>query len=129
MHTATYTSPHARLHALPFAAAQVTGGFWAERQAVNRTAGLRHGYEQLDLAGNFHNLRLAAGMTTGAYKGYLYLDSDLYKWLEAVSYALAAGPDPELEAMANSTIGLLAAAQQGDGYLGIEPLDRTNKSF
>ena len=117
MHTATYTSPHARLHALPFAAAQVTGGFWAERQAVNRTAGLRHGYEQLDLAGNFHNLRLAAGMTTGEYKGYLYLDSDLYKWLEAVSYALAAGPDPDLEAMANSTIGLLAAAQQGDGYL------------
>lgn len=117
MHTATQSSPHARLRALPFAAARLTRGFWAERQAVNRHAGLRHGYEELDKAGNFHNLRLAAGMTTGAYKGYLYLDSDLYKWLEGVSYALAAGPDPDLEAMANSTIDLLEAAQQGDGYL------------
>ncbi|MCC7360354.1 MAG: glycoside hydrolase family 127 protein [Anaerolineales bacterium] len=117
MHTATYASPHARLRALPFAAARLTGGFWAERQAVNRAAGLRHGYAQLEQAGNFYNLRLAAGLTTGDYKGYLYLDSDLYKWLEAVSYALAAGPDPELQALADRTIGLLAAAQQGDGYL------------
>jgi uncharacterized protein len=95
----------------------LTGGFWSQRQAVNRHAGLRHGYEQLEKAGNFHNLRLAAGLATGDYQGYLYLDSDLYKWLEAVSYALAAGPAPDLEAMADSTIDLLEAAQQGDGYL------------
>jgi len=117
VHTATTASPHARRRALPFNAVTLTGGFWGQRQAVNHTVSLRHGYEQLELAGNFHNLRLAAGLATGAYKGLRFLDSDLYKWLEAVSYALAAGPDPALEQMANATIDLLATAQQGDGYL------------
>ncbi len=117
MHTATLASPHAHLQALPFAAVTLTGGFWGHRQAVNHTISLRHGYEQLEKAGNFHNLRLAAGLTTGAYMGYRFADSDLYKWLEAASYALAAGPDPALEQLVNAAIDLLATAQQGDGYL------------
>ena len=33
------------------------GGFWAERQRTNRNVSLRHGYEMLDKAGNFHNLK------------------------------------------------------------------------
>ena len=45
------------------------------------------------------------------------MDSDVYKWLEAVSYDLANFPDPESEAMADQAIDLLAAAQQEDGYL------------
>ncbi len=71
----------------------------------------------LEKAGNFHDLRLAARQATGSYRGPLFMDSDLYKWLEAVAYALGATHDAELERMADETVDLIAAAQQPDGYL------------
>lgn len=71
----------------------------------------------LDAVGNFHNLRLAAGQIEGKYRGPLYMDSDLHKWLEALGYELANAPDTELQHMADETIDLLTAAQDKDGYL------------
>ena len=57
-------------------------------------------------------------MAQGAYSSTApYLDSDLYKWLEAVAYELGNGPDAELSRMADETIELLAKAQRPDGYL------------
>jgi len=90
---------------------------WSQRQAVNREVSLRHGYRTLEQAGNLHDLRLAAGLVEGEYRGPLYMDSDLYKWLEALAWQLAHGPDDELQRMADATIELIAAAQADDGYL------------
>ena len=44
-------------------------------------------------------------------------DSDVYKWLEEAAYALAYHPDPELKALCDRTVNLIARAQQPDGYL------------
>jgi len=54
-------SAYAYWQTLPMGDVLLTAGFWAERQAVNRCVTLRHGYEMLEDAGNFHGLRLAAG--------------------------------------------------------------------
>ena len=51
------------------------------------------------------------------FYGFLFQDSDLYKWLEAVSYSLMTCPDPELEARARDMVALIASAQDEDGYL------------
>ena len=75
------------------------------------------GYAQLEKSGNFNNLRLAAGAGEGDYRTPMFMDSDVYKWLEAVGYELAADPNPTLEEMANHAIDLLEAAQADDGYL------------
>jgi len=56
----------------------IDGGFWAARQAVNRDAALPHGARMLEAAGNLDNLRLAAGKTTGRYRGPVFMDSDVY---------------------------------------------------
>lgn len=117
MHTDTARSPHARLRSLPLGAVSVTGGFWARKQEINRQVTLRHGYRQLERAGNLNNLRLAAGRGEGAYRPPLFMDSDVYKWLEAAAYDLGNRRDPEVEAMADELIALLEAAQQEDGYL------------
>jgi len=117
MHVSTKTSSHARWQALPLKHISVSDGFWAQRQATNRNVSIRHGYRKLEEFGNFHNLRLAAHLTEGDYRGPVFMDSDVYKWLEAVGYALADAPDAELEAMAGQAIDLLAAAQAEDGYL------------
>lgn len=63
------------------------------------------------------NFRIAAGLESGEFYGYVFQDSDLAKWLETVGYALAVSPDPELERIADEVIDLIAKAQQPDGYL------------
>ncbi len=113
----TTRSPHARLQTLPLPNASLAGGFWAGRRAVNRSVSLRHGFEMLERAGNFHNLRLAAGLTQGEYRGRNFLDSDVYKWLEAVAWELGSEPDPGLQGLADQAIAPIAAAQRPDGYL------------
>ena len=117
MHVANAASPHARWHALPLGSVAITGGFWALKQAVNRQVSLRRGFDKLEEFGNLGNLRLAAGAGDGEFRGMVFMDSDVYKWLEAVACDLANSRDAELGRMADSVIDLLAAAQQSDGYL------------
>ncbi len=117
MHVDTGKSPYARWRSLPLDAVSVNEGFWAHKQEVNRQVTLRHGYRQLDEAGNLNNLRLAAGQGKGEYRPPLFMDSDVYKWLEAAAYDLGNRREPEIEQMAEGLIDLLEAAQQEDGYL------------
>ncbi|MDD2213944.1 MAG: glycoside hydrolase family 127 protein [Oscillospiraceae bacterium] len=63
------------------------------------------------------NFRIAAGLEQADFDGFVFQDSDSYKWLEAVAYSLATHPDPGLEAQADSLIELLEQAQCEDGYL------------
>lgn len=63
------------------------------------------------------NFRIAAGEEQGDFYGMVFQDSDLAKWLEAVSYRLMSDPDEELEKTADETIDLIGRAQQDDGYL------------
>ncbi len=109
--------PYARWHMLPLHSVSLTGGFWSQWQEVNRRVSLQHGYQMLEKAGNFDNLRVAAGLIKTQYRGMVFLDSDVYKWLEAVAYELHVNPDPALQKQADGVIDLVAAAQQRDGYL------------
>src|ERR687894_3058681 len=78
----------------PATAGQITSGLWADRRRVNREVSIPGGWDRLHQAGNFHNLELAAGRANGDYVNDLpFLDSDVYKWLEAVGWAFA---DPAL---------------------------------
>lgn len=52
-------------------------------------------------------------------KPHYFWDSDVAKWIEAVSYSLASEPDSTLEAMLDEVIDLIVSAQQPDGYLNI----------
>jgi hypothetical protein len=101
----------------------VTAGFWAVRQQVNARVGIPQGPFLLESAGNLHDLRLAAGHADGEFRGdFPFMDSDVYKWLEAASWQLGRlYPDgPEARRLADDVerlIGLVAGAQRPDGYL------------
>jgi uncharacterized protein len=107
-------SPHARLQPL---AAEIDGGVWAERRRLNREVLLAEGARKLEEAGNFHNLRVAAGQEDGEFIGMRFADSDVHKWLEALGWELAREPSEELAALSDTATELVAAAQQPDGYL------------
>ncbi|AZP21132.1 glycoside hydrolase family 127 protein [Streptomyces aquilus] len=102
----------------PATAARVTGGFWAERRRTNAEVSIPQGPARLESAGNLANLR-AAAVGKGTFTGdFPFQDSDVHKWLEAASWQLADAPgDTELAAQVAELTGLLAAAQQADGYL------------
>ncbi|SEF16133.1 glycoside hydrolase family 127 protein [Streptomyces sp. Ag109_O5-10] len=110
-------TPDARTALRP-AAVTVDGGFWHDRRATNARVSLPQGPDLLESAGNLHNLRLAAGTAEGVFRGaYPFVDTDVYKWLEAASWQLAAEDDGSLSAEVGRIITLVAAAQQPDGYL------------
>lgn len=64
-----------------------------------------------------HNFRVAAGLEEGEHGGFVFQDSDLAKWLEAVAYQLFLKPDMELEKLADEAISLIEQAQMADGYV------------
>jgi uncharacterized protein len=99
-------------------AVTIDDAFWAPRLQTVRERTLPFIYEQIKKAGYFE-----------AYKDkwkqskvripFVFYESDISKWLEAVSYSLATHPDPTLDALADEVIAFIASFQQPDGYLNI----------
>ncbi len=96
---------------------QITGGFWAERLALNAGTALAHQWHELEDSACIQNFRLAAGQAEGFREGWFFADSDAYKWLDAAARSLAHQPTPELTRQVEEFIALLEAAQAPDGYL------------
>ena len=102
----------------------VTGGFWDGRLRTNRESTIPRGFDQLRAAGNLANFSLAAG-ATGRYRAlgeeiglvFPFLDTDVYKWLEAAAWELGRGPEHALATAADEAIALVTNAQRADGYL------------
>lgn len=113
----------------PVAGPRITGGFWAQRRRVNAEVCIPQGPALLEAAGNLHNLRLAAGSAEGEYRGaYPFVDTDVYKWLEAAAWQAAetgpgheppgeSGPAARPAGDLDPFIDLIGRAQQPDGYL------------
>ena len=59
----------------------------------------------------------SGGSGPAGYHGPVFMDSDIYKTLEAIGWELGSGPRPALRDFAASAIGLLEQVQQADGYL------------
>jgi uncharacterized protein len=113
----TSKSAYSRLRTFPFTAVDIVDGFWAKKAEVNRGVSLRFAYEMLEKSGNFNNMRIAAGLAAGEFHGYVFLDSDIYKWLEAVAWDLGKHPDYSLQGMVDTTISLIQQLQQSNGYI------------
>ena len=113
----TRRSPWTRHHPLPLHDVTLDGSFWGERLATIRRVTLRQQHTACEESGRIDNFRIASGKRQGEFQGRFYNDSDLYKWLEAASFALATAPDPGLAALVEQGVAEIAAAQAPDGYL------------
>jgi DUF1680 family protein len=113
---------------VPLQDVQLTEGFWAERQAVNREVSMRDLWERANNSATGHviqNFEIAAGRRTGKFEGTFWHDAWLYKWLETASYVLMNDPDAEfegrrLDARVDGLVALIAEAQEDDGYLATQ---------
>jgi DUF1680 family protein len=112
---------------LPAGGARLVEGLLHDWQQRNLAESLPIALRQLEAAGNLDNVRLAIptehGTSPPHYRGPVFMDSDIYKTLEAIGWQLAHdahdlhGRRTELAAFAAVVTGLLERAQQPDGYL------------
>lgn len=73
--------------------------------------------EDVEKSSAIKNFQIAAKEREGNFYGFIFQDSDVYKWLEAVAYSLHLKENRELERCADEVIDLIGRAQQDDGYL------------
>lgn len=114
----TGRGPTPAFQELPFNAARIEGGFWGEKKQLLREVTLPTQWDQYQARHYLDNFRVAAGAMEGVHLGPVYLDSDLYKWLEAASCVSARHPgDAILAGRIEEVTALIEAAQMPDGYL------------
>ena len=107
---------------VPFTDVHLTDSFWAPRLDTNRTVTIPHIFKESEDTGRVKNFELAEAALAGAPGGtfctrFPFDDSDVYKSIEAASYALATHADPDLDKHVDGLIAKIAAAQEPDGYL------------
>jgi len=115
---------HQYSHQLDLKAVNIQDRYWSSYVELIRTTVIPYQWEAIndripdaEPSHAIRNFRIAAGLEEGEFAGFVFQDTDLYKWLEAVGYSLAVTPDADLENTADEAIRLIASAQQDDGYL------------
>jgi hypothetical protein len=110
--------------AVPFADIRITSPFWRERleTVLDRTIPSQHA--KLEEYGMLESLKLPQPppplripRNSHGTTMQIFWDSDIGKWIEAASYALAHRRDPDIEAKIDAIVDDLARAQSPDGYL------------
>jgi uncharacterized protein len=97
---------------------KITGGIWGEKQRLNAETILGHcesWMERIGWTGNFD--RAAAGVIGGGHSGIEFVDSEVYKLLEAMAWELGREHDDALARRYEALAARVAAAQEPDGYL------------
>ena len=85
-----------RLVPLPFDAVTLDpGSFLGRWQSVNREATVPHVLEQLEQAGTIDNFLRRLGRSDAEHRGFNFVDSDVYKTLEAIAWEAGRLPDDQ----------------------------------
>jgi uncharacterized protein len=110
-------SPFAKLKSVPVKAVVIQDGFWSQRRTTNLAASIPSMRDELVAHGRMDNYLRLTGKSTEPQKGPVYSDSDIYKWTEAVGFALQSGDQPELRKTTDAMIRDVVAIQEPNGYL------------
>src|SRR3954451_19066494 len=113
----TANSPYAKLHSVPVHAVTIAEGFWSKRRATNVERSIPTMRQELEEHGRMDNFRRLVGKSSEPQKGPYFSDSDIYKWIDAVGWALQSDSLPELRRKTDSMIREVVAIQEPSGYL------------
>jgi uncharacterized protein len=110
-------SPYAKLHNIPVHAVTITSGFWGTRREINVDKSIPSMEKLLEANGRMNNFLRLTGKSDAKQIGPVFSDSDVYKWTEAVGFALQSGDRPELREQTQKIIQEVVAVQEPSGYL------------
>ena len=105
------------INQVDFAHVHINDAFWSPRLARHLETTLPVCIDQIEnKTGRIRNFERAA-QGEGEHSGIFFDDSDVYKAMEGMAYALATHRDAKLEAKLDEWVDKIAAAQQPDGYI------------
>ena len=113
----TAKSPYAKLHSVPVRAVTIQEGFWYKRRKTNVEKSIPTMREELEAHGRMNNFRRLVGKSSAPQIGPYFSDSDIYKWIDGVGWALQSEDRPELHRVTDSMIRDVVAIQEPSGYL------------
>ncbi len=97
---------------------RITDDFWSKRLSINHKVTIPLAFSKAEETGRIDNFRIAGRLKEGKFCSlYPFDDSDVYKNIEAACYSMQLYPDPGIDAYLDSLIGIIASAQESDGYL------------
>jgi hypothetical protein len=114
---ATRNSPYAKLKSVPVQAVTIEPGFWSKRRVINVESSIPSMRQELLDHGRMDNFLRLEGKSQAPQKGPVFSDSDIYKWVEAVGFAMQSQSLPELRSQAGTMIREVVAVQEPSGYL------------
>ena len=97
---------------------KITGGFWAEKQALIRNTAIMTVYDRFKDTGRIDAFK-CDWKEEMPNKPHFFWDSDVAKWIESVAYLTRLHRSPELEALADEIIDNVEKNQFEDGYFNI----------
>jgi DUF1680 family protein len=107
-----------KIEPINFSNVNVTDAFWKPKMDKVATITLDACiYQTEQKTARIRNFEKVARKKGEAHEGVFYDDSDVFKALEAIAYAIKTSHDKKLEAKADEWIDKIAAAQLEDGYL------------
>ena len=105
------------LRPLGLDAVRLTGGLWGDLHQLNADVIIEHCYGWMSKIGWITNFDRAAGVSGGEHDGIEFVDSEVYKLLEAMAWELGTRSDDLLEGRYQDLVRRIGAAQEADGYL------------
>lgn len=109
---------HGRLSPLGISDITVTAGYWARMKALNAESIIPHCVEWIERSGWLSNFDKAAQGTLGTeHAGIEFVDSEVYKLLEALAWEIGSASEHPLLATYQSLVERVTAAQEPDGYV------------
>jgi hypothetical protein len=110
-------SPYAKLKTVPVRAVEIQEGFWSKRRVTNLESSIPSMHDELVDHGRMNNFLRLEGKSSAPQIGPVYSDSDIYKWTEAVGFALQTADHPQLRATTLAMIREVVATQEPSGYI------------
>lgn len=105
------------LRPLPLGDLRLTGGYWADWQQRNADTVIRHCETWMERIGWTGNFDAAASGEPFDHAGIEFVDSEVYKLLEAMAWQLGVQHDDDLAERYDRLVERVAGAQDADGYL------------
>jgi uncharacterized protein len=113
----TSHSPYSLLKPVPLTDVYLEEGFWKTKYTINQNITIPSQYQQLEKTGRLDNFKRVSGEVQKPFQGYVFNDSDVYKWLEAAAWSMAYEKESEISNWIDQVISIISKAQDKDGYL------------
>jgi DUF1680 family protein len=97
---------------------KLTDAFWLPIIKKVQEKTIEYAIHKCEEEGRLENFLIAGGKMEGTVKGQMpFDDTDVYKIIEGASNTLISEPNPKLEILLDSLIGIIKVGQEKDGYL------------